>query len=60
MTYFKRLLEDRDLLFESHYLLFLDYIDSIYIYIVDIFLRVVQIRNNIDYMVVISRKVRLD
>ena len=60
MTYSKKLLENRDLLFKSHYSLSLDYIDNIYTHVVDISLRVVQIRNNIDYTIVISRKTRLD
>ena len=48
VIYFNKLLEDRDLLFESQCLLFLKYINKVYAYIIDIFFREVQVRNDID------------
>ena len=54
-----KLSEDRDLLFEPQCALSLDLAGEVYIHMIDISFHAVQIRNDIDQTIVISRKARL-
>ena len=60
VTYFGKLSEDRDLLFESQCSLSLEYADGVYAHMIDIFFREVQVKNDIDQAIIISRKARLE
>ena len=60
VVYVDELLIDRDLLFESSCALSFDYVERIYTHIVNASLKAVQIKNDIDLLVVISRKTRLN
>ena len=60
IVYVDELSTNRDLLFESNYTLFFDYASGVYTHIVNISLKTVQIKNDIDLFVVIFHKTRLD
>ena len=59
IIYFDKLLENWDLLFESQCSLSLKHINEIYVYIINVFFRKVQVRNNFDLFIIIFRKARL-
>ena len=60
MIYADKLLENRDLFFKSQCSLLLNHADEVYVYIINASFRAVQIRNDIDRLVIIFRKTRLD
>ena len=60
IIYSGELLINRDLFFESQCALFLNQVDKIYVHIINVSFRTIQIKNDIDFSVVISRKTRLN
>ena len=59
IIYFNKLSKNRDLLFESQCSLSLKYTNEVYAYMINIFFRKVQVRNDIDQAIIISRKIKL-
>ena len=59
VAYAGELPQDRNLLFESQCFLSLKHANEVYAYIVDVFFKQMQIRNNTNLSITISRKIRL-
>ena len=60
INYYNILFDDRDFLFESELVIFLDKDNGVFAHIIDCSLTFVQVKNIIKVLIILSKNIRLD